>query len=197
MSIDPTIRKIFPGVATHEQMFVLMNQPPDGPMEDRVSGKAWAGRWFEILRQSYEEMFDLMPLRFFTAGTFAISELKAGSVGSVFFEIMIDGRRRWFHGYCNLGDHPSPEEMRAAIIEHEKAAVANLTREEKLDLIWSLTHDDFRGIAGALNPNARPVEHRGKRSILVYEPGVGTVLKLLENLTADEIADKLPHGPTI
>ncbi len=68
---------------------------------------------------------------------------------------------------------------------------SSLTRERKLDLIWSGTHPDFRGIAGKVNPAGRPAEHIGRRTILVYERGVGTVLKLLDELTDDEIACKL------
>lgn len=195
MTQDP-FRKIFGGVATRQQMFELFNRVPDCPFEDRMSGKAYEGQWFKIERESYESMLEILPPLFMRAGMFAMSELKAGFVGSVFFEIMIHGRNRWFTGYCNLGDRGSPDAMRAAIVEHERAAVANLSRDEALDLIWKRTHDDFRGIAGEFDPEAWPAEHRGKRTILAHEPGVGTVLKLLEDLTDDKIADRLPHGPT-
>jgi hypothetical protein len=70
----------------------------------------------------------------------------------------------------------------------------SLTRERKLDLIWSRTHADFRGIAGEVNPTGWSPEHLGQRTILVYETGVGTVLKLLDHLTDDEIAAKLPNS---
>lgn len=70
----------------------------------------------------------------------------------------------------------------------------SLTRERKLDLIWSRTHADFRGIAGEVNPTGWSPAHLGQRTILVYEPGVGTVLKLLDHLTDDEIAAKLPNS---
>jgi hypothetical protein len=68
----------------------------------------------------------------------------------------------------------------------------SLTRRSKLDLIWSRTHPDFRGIAGEVNPEAWRPEQLGRRTILAYKPGVGTVLKLLDDLTDDEIAAKLP-----
>ena len=110
---------------------------------------------------------------------------------------MIDGRNRWFTGYCDFSDHGSPDAMRAGIIGHEKASVAGLSREAKLKLIWARTPADYRGRAGQFDPDSWPTEHHGKRAILVYEPGVGTVQKLLENLTDDEIADRLPKGPTI
>lgn len=59
--------------------------------------------------------------------------------------------------------------------------------QERLEHIWSATHDDYRGYAGErLLP-----EHRGKRTILVYGRG-RTELKLLDNLTDEEIAAKLP-----
>ncbi|WP_336963703.1 DUF1419 domain-containing protein [Sphingobium aquiterrae] len=192
---DSPFRKIFDGVATREQMFQLFNRVPDAPVEDRISGRAYANQWFAIDEQSYEYMLELLPPLFMRAGMFAMSEFKVGSVTSVFFEI--DGLNRWFHGYCDLGDRRSSDAMRAAIIAHEKAALAGLTRAQKLDLIWSRTHSDFRGVAGDANPDAWPAEHIGKRTITVFEPGAGTVLKLLENLTDQEIADRLPKGPTI
>ncbi|WIW89619.1 DUF1419 domain-containing protein [Sphingobium sp. V4] len=197
MTQDPPFRKIFDGVVTREQMFELFNLVPDGPAEEIASGKAYANQWFEIRESEFELMFDRLPPLFLRAGMFAMSELKAGSIGLVFFDITIYGRSRWFTGYCDLGARSSPDAMRTAIIEHERAAVANLSRGDALDVIWEREGDDFRGLAGQFNPDAWPAEHHGKRTILVYEPGVGTVLKLLENLTDDEIADRLQHGPTI
>ncbi|MBS0503177.1 MAG: DUF1419 domain-containing protein [Proteobacteria bacterium] len=194
---DPPFKKIFNGIATRKQMFELFNRVPDCPLGDRISGKAYERQWFEIKRESYDSMLEILPPLFMRAGMFAMSELKAGSVGSVFFEIMIDGRNRWFTGYCDFSDHGSPDAMRAGIIGHEKASVAGLSREAKLKLIWARTPADYRGRAGQFDPDSWPTEHHGKRAILVYEPGVGTVQKLLENLTDDEIADRLPKGPTI
>jgi hypothetical protein len=136
-------------------------------------------------------MFDILPPLFMRTGIFGMSEFKAGNVTSVFFEITIRGRRRWFHGYCDLSDRQSPDRMRAAIHAFETRAFDSMTREEKLEAIWSLTHDDFKGIAGASNTSAWPPEHRGKRSILVNGGAQGTVLKLLEDLTDAEIDEKL------
>lgn len=122
MTQNPPFRKIFEGVATRERMFELFNRIPDCPFEDRASGKAYANQWFEIEHDSYEAMLEVLPPLFMRAGMFAMSELKAASIGSVFFGIMIDGRKRWFHGYCDLSDRRCPDAMRAAIIEHETAA---------------------------------------------------------------------------
>ncbi|MGE4410443.1 MAG: DUF1419 domain-containing protein [Sphingobium sp.] len=195
MTQAPPFRKIFDGVATHEQMFELFNRVPDCPYEDRISGKAFENSWFEIEGTSYEYMLEMLPPLFMRAGMFALSELKANFVGSVFFEIVI-GRTRWFTGYCNLGHRHSPDAMRAAIIEHETAGTASLSRDAKLDLIWERTPADYRGLAGEAAPDSWPPEHRGKRAILVHEPGVGTVQKLLEDLTDDEITARLPIAPT-
>ena len=122
MTQAPPFRKIFDGVATRSQMFELFNRVPDCPFEDRISGKAYENQWFEIESESYETMLELLPPLFMRAGMFAMSELRAGFVGTVFFDITI-GRNRWFTGYCNLGDRRSPDAMRAAIIAHETAAV--------------------------------------------------------------------------
>ncbi len=67
-----------------------------------------------------------------------------------------------------------------------------MTRDEKLELIWSRTPADHRGIAGDANPDARPIEHHGKRTIVVNRGDAETIPKLLEGLTDQEIEDMLP-----
>ncbi|RUW58803.1 hypothetical protein EOA31_37525, partial [Mesorhizobium sp. M4B.F.Ca.ET.049.02.1.2] len=81
----------------------------------------------------------------------------------------------------------APERMRAAIVERESWPVKAITHEERLEHIWSSTHDDYRGYAGE---DWLP-ELRGKRTLLVYVRG-RTVLKLLHDLSDEEIAAKLP-----
>ncbi|SCB53352.1 hypothetical protein GA0061099_10601, partial [Bradyrhizobium yuanmingense] len=63
-----------------------------------------------------------------------------------------------------------------------------MTHEERLEHIWSSTHDDYRGYAG----ERWPLALRGRRTVLVYAGQSGTVLKLLDDLTEAEIAAKLP-----
>ena len=77
----------------------------------------------------------------------------------------------------------APERTKQAIVERESRPVRAM-----LDHIWSSTHDDYRGHAGARWPAAM----KGKRTILVFCGGLGTVLKLLDDLTDEEIAAKLP-----
>jgi hypothetical protein len=78
--------------------------------------------------------------------------------------------------------------MRAAIIERESRPLKAMTREERLEHIWSSTHDDYRGYAGE-----RWAEHlRGERTVLLYGGQRGTMLMLLDRLTDAEIAAKLP-----
>lgn len=137
-------------------------------------------------------MLGLLPPLFQRTGMFGMSEYKAGNVTSVFFAIRIRSRERWFHGFCDLSDKRSPDAMRAAIIAHETGAVDSMTRQEKLEAIWSATHADFKGIAGETNPDAWPPEHHGKRTILTYVAGQGTALKLLEDLTDEEIDSRMP-----
>src|SRR3546814_16016706 len=89
-------------------------------------------------------MLGVLPPLFMRAGMFALSELKAGFVGSVFFDIdIIDGRRRWFTGYCNLGDRSSPPAMRTALIPHEAHALATLSHAPAPHLHWALTPATF------------------------------------------------------
>ncbi|MCO5066792.1 MAG: DUF1419 domain-containing protein [Rhizobiaceae bacterium] len=191
MSTHPPFRKVFEGVATRAQMFALFNRHRDTPGVDPLSGKPYAGQWFEISASEYRFMLDLLPPLFQRTGMFGMSEYKAGNVTSVFFAIRIRGRERWFHGFCDLSDKRSPDAMRAAIIAHETGAVDSMTREEKLEAIWSATHADFKGGAGEADPNAWPPEHHGKRTILVNAGEQGTVLKLLEALSDEEIDSRI------
>ncbi len=192
MSNHPPFRKVHAGVATHEQMFALFNRHRDEPDQDQLDGRLYAGEWFEITNTDYHFMLDLLPPLFRRTGMFGMSEYKAGYVTSVFFELRIRGRQRWFHGFCDMSDRSSPEIMRAAIIAHEIRATDSMTREEKLEAIWTATHEDFKGFAGDVKPDAWPEEDRGKRTIVVNGGAEGTILKLLEHLTDAEIEHLLP-----
>ena len=75
--------------------------------------------------------------------------------------------------------------MREAITARE--AAITITRTEKLEHIWSATHDDYRGYAGT----DWPADARGKRIVRVYQVS-SSILKLLDSLTDGEIAAKLP-----
>lgn len=188
MSNQPPFRKVFEGIATRTQMFALFNRHSDTPGVDTLSGKPYASEWFEIEASSYHFMLSLLPPLFQRTGMFGISEYKAGNVTSIFFAIRIRGRERWYHGFCDLSDKRSPDAMRAAITARETGAVDSMTREEKLEAIWSATPVDFRSIAG----EAWPPEHHGKRAMLTYVAGKGTTLKLLEDLTDEEIDSRMP-----
>lgn len=192
MTTHPPFRKVLDGVATREEMFQLFNHHRDNPDFDPLSGKPYAGEWFEIEATQYHFMLGLLPPLFQRTGMFGMSEYKAGNVTSVFFAIRIRGREHWFHGFCDLTDRQSPDKMRAAIIAHETGATDSMTREEKLEAIWNATHPDFKGIAGETNPEAWPPEHHGKRTILAYAVGQGTILKLLEDLSDEEIDIRMP-----
>ena len=192
MPTHPPFRKVFDGVSTREQMFQLLNRHKDTPDIDAISGTPYAGEYFEIAAEQYHFMLELLPPLFQRTGMFGMSEYKSGYVTSVFFAIRIRGRERWFHGFCDLSDKRSPDAMRAAIIAHETGAVDSMTRQEKLEAIWSATHPDFKGIAGGANPDAWPPEHHGKRTILINAGTQGTVLKLLEDLSDEEIDNRMP-----
>ncbi len=192
MTSHPPFRKVLDSVATREQMFQLFNRHKDTPGVDPISGTPYAGEYFEIAAEQYHFMLALLPPLFMRTGMFGMSEFKAGNVTSAFFAIRIRGRERWFHGFCDLSDKRSPDAMRAAIIAHETDAVDSMTREEKLEAIWSATHADFRGIAGKANLDAWGLEHHGKRTILVNAGRQGTVLKLLEDLCDEEIDIRMP-----
>ncbi|MBJ7408608.1 MAG: DUF1419 domain-containing protein [Bradyrhizobium sp.] len=189
MHTSPIVRKVFEGVATRHEMHRLFNRHRGHPaMAEEEAGHLFGGEWFEIAESEHEYMFDILPPLWMRADMFAMREFMTASVTSIFLSLSIDGQMRWFHGYCDLSDRASPERMKAAIIERESRPVRAMTREERLEHIWSCTHDDYRGYAGEHWPAAV----RGRRTVLVYAGQQGTGLKLLDDLTEMEIAAKLP-----
>ena len=189
MHTSLSIRKVFEGVATRHEMHRMFNRHRGNPaMAEGEALHLFAGEWFEIAESEHDSMLEILPPLWMRADMFAMREFMVGSVTSIFFALAIDGRRRWFHGYCDLSDRLSPDRMKAAIIERESRPVRAMTRDEQLEHIWSSTHDDYRGYAG----ERWPAVMRGKRTVLVYCGGRGTVLKLLDDLTDDEVSAKLP-----
>ncbi|PDT01444.1 hypothetical protein CO666_25455 [Rhizobium chutanense] len=189
MNLSPAIRKVFQGVASRQQMFRMFDR--HAQRSNRWEGDAsplYAGEWFEIGEAEHDYMFEILPPLWIRGAMFAMREFLTGSVTSVFFALRIDGDIRHFHGYCDLSDGQAVERMRVAIIERESRPVRAMTREERLEHIWSITADDYRGYAGDRWDEAV----RGKRTIMLYGGAVGSTLKLLDELTDDEIAAKLP-----
>ena len=78
--------------------------------------------------------------------------------------------------------------MRLEFIERDSLPVRAMTRDVRLEHIWSTTADDYRGYAGDRWPEAV----RGKRTLMFYGGKAGSTLKLLDDLTGEEIAAKLP-----
>ncbi len=189
MNTSPAIRKVYQGVADRHQMFRMFDRHAQRP--DRWNGDAtslYSGEWFEIRENEHDYMFEILPPLWIRGSLFAMREFLTGSITSVFFALRIDGTIRHFHGYCDLSDTSSVETMRLAITERETRPVRAMTRDERLDHIWSSTADDYRGYATDRWPHAS----RGKKTIILYGGAAGTTLKLLEDLTDDEIAAKLP-----
>jgi hypothetical protein len=183
------IRKVFQGVADRRQMFRMFDrhaQRPNRWVDD--ASAHYCGEWFEIGQVEHDDMFDILPPLWTRGEMFAMREYLTGSITSVFFTLTIDGRVRYFHGYCDLSDRSSPERMRDVIVERESRPVKAMTRAEKLEHIWSATDDDYRGYAGDSWPEA----DRGKRTVLFYGGRRGTSLMLLHDLSDEQIAAKLP-----
>ena len=184
-----TIRKIYEGVTTRQQMFSLFDRHAKRPNrweDDAVA--LYAGEWFEITEAERDYMFELLPPLWIRGSMFALREFLTGSVTSVFFALRIDGTIRHFHGYCDLSDLGFVEAMRLSIVERESRPVRSMTREERLEHIWSGTTDGYRGYASDRWPEAA----RGHRTVVLYGGPEGTFLKLLDDLTDNEIAAKLP-----
>jgi len=189
MHTSPTIRKVFEGVATRPEMYRMFNRHRGDPAMTKSDAQhLFAGEWFEIAEREHGYMLEILPPLWMRADMFAMREFLTGNVTSVFFSLCIDGHKRFFHGYCNLSDRGAPERMKQAIVERESRPIRAMTREERLEHIWSSTHDDYRGYAGP----GWPAALQGKRTVLVYCGGAGTVLKPLDDLSDDEIAAKLP-----
>ena len=182
------IRKVYQGTADRRQMFRMFDRHAQRPNRfEGADGNLYSGEWFELAEAEHDYMFNILPPLFMNGEMFAMREFLTESVTSVFYTLRIDGRTRYFHAYCDLAQSRSPVEMRDAIVERESWPVKAMTRAERLEHVWSATHDEYRGYAGE---RFLP-ELRGKRTILVY--GLGTTeLKLVDDLSDDEIAAKLP-----
>lgn len=184
-----TIRKIYFGIADRRQMFRLFDRHAQRPNRwENDDSALFAGEWFEIARAEHDYMLDLLPPLWMRGEMFAMREFLTESITSVFFTLRINGKARYFHAYCDLAQIRSPVEMRDAIVERESWPMKAMTRLERVEHVWSATDDEYRGYAGErFLPG-----HRGKRTILVY--GLGTTeLKLLDDLTGEELAAKLPE----
>ncbi|MFC3727072.1 DUF1419 domain-containing protein [Neoaquamicrobium sediminum] len=188
MTLLAPIRKIYFGIADRHQTFRLFDRHagrPDRWQDD--DGALYAGEWFEIAQAQHDYMLEILPPLWMRGEMFAMREFLTGSITSVFYTLSINGVKRYFHAYCNLFDPRSVHAMRDAIVERERRPVKAITRDERIEHIWSATHDDYRGYAGA---DFRP-EHRGKRTVIVYgKPG--TRFELLESLTDQQVSEKLP-----
>lgn len=187
MTLSP-IRKIYQGIADRHQMFRMFGRHAQRPNRWNGDDSAlYNGEWFELGESEHDYMFEILPPLWMRGDMFAMREFLTGSITSVFFTLSIDGRTRYFHGYCDLADASSPQQMRTAIIERETRPIRAMTREERLEHIWSSTADDYRGYADF----QFPVSKRCRRKITMFGTGAINV-KLLEDLTDAEISAKLP-----
>ena len=187
--MHPTpIRKVFQGVADRRQMFRLFDRHAQRPTRWSDDARLlFSGEWFEIGAVEHEYMLNILPPLWMKPEMFALREFLTGSITSVFFALSIDRSMRCFHGYCDLSDKGSPERMRAAIIARESRPLKAMTRQERLEHIWSETSDGYRGYAQENWPEG----NRGKRFVVFRHDGVREQ-NLLESLTDAEIAAKLP-----
>lgn len=189
MQTSQPFNKVFQGVANRYQMFQIFNRHSEAPANGpRHCACPYTGEWFEITEADYHYMFEILPPLFVRGGMFAMREFQSGSVTSVFWALSIDETIRWFHGYCDLSDKGSPDNLRAAIVARESHPVRAMTRHERLEHIRSSTHGDYRGYAG--QRFAAP--KRGERTVLFCGGRQAMTLKLLDELSDDDIAAKLP-----
>ncbi|TGT27546.1 DUF1419 domain-containing protein, partial [Mesorhizobium sp. M4B.F.Ca.ET.169.01.1.1] len=95
------------------------------------------GEWFEIARAEHDYMLDILPPLWMCGDMFALREFLTESVTSVFYTMRIDGRARYFHAYCDLSQACSRDETRDVIVKRESWPVKAMTREERLEHMWS------------------------------------------------------------
>jgi hypothetical protein len=111
--IPSSIRKVYQGAADRRQMFRMFDRHAQRPTRSHDDAtQLYSGEWFEIGRVEHDYMFEVLPPLWMRADMFAMREFLAGSVTSIFFELKIDERVRYFHGYCDLGDRQWAEQMR-------------------------------------------------------------------------------------
>lgn len=183
------IRKVYQGVADRRQTFRMFDrhaQRPDRWQND--DSALFIGEWFELRQSDHDYMLNILQPLWMRPDMFAMREFLTGSVTSVFFSLAIDGVVRHFHGYCDLADGGSPERMKAAIVERETRPVRAMTREERLEHIWSATEDGYRGYADERFPAAQ----RGQRVVMMCASWQARTFRLLDQLTDAEVSAKLP-----
>ncbi|SDN38271.1 DUF1419 domain-containing protein [Ensifer sp. YR511] len=189
MSCHSQPRKIFEGVACRHEFYALLSRHNQSPFdEERLSGRRYAGEWFEVTEEDHDRMFEILPPLFMRGDHFAMREFLAQSITSVFFTLKIDGRFRWFHAYGDLAAACSINRIRAAIIDRESRSVRSMSRAEKLEHIWSITGPDFRAFAD----QCFAADFAGRRILMVFPAVQGKIWKLIDDLTDEEIAAKLP-----
>ena len=189
MTLSTTIRKVYQGVTDRRQMYRLFDRHAQRPNRfEGDSAHLYAGEFFEIARVEHDYMFELLPPLWMRYGMFVLREFLTGSVTSVFFTLSIDGRIRYFHGYCDLSDRSSPDRMRSEIVERETRPVPSMTRAERIEHIWSATEDEYRGYADWRYPR----RNCGERIVMVFGRDRSRDFVLLEQLTDQQIAAKLP-----
>ncbi|AVA24405.1 DUF1419 domain-containing protein [Rhizobium sp. NXC24] len=119
-----SIRKVFQGIATRQQMFRMFDRHAQRP--DRSDGDASPLRWRMVRdrRGRADYMFEFLPPLWIRGSLFAMREFLTGRVTSVFFALRIDEAIRYFHGYCNLSEKASVDTMRVAIMAREAEPAA-------------------------------------------------------------------------
>lgn len=133
-------------------------------------------------------MFEILPPLWMRGEMFAMREFMAGSITSVFFALWMNGRIRYFHGYCDMLVKGSAERLRDTILARERQPELAISRAEQLDHIWSTMPADYRGYAG----EGWLEQHRDKPTILINGGAQGAVLTLLEDLSPQQLQRLTP-----
>ncbi len=189
-------RKVFQGVAKRTDMFRMFDRHAKRP--NRFGGDqsaTYAGEWFEIDETSTVTC-STSCRRFGCGPDLAMREFMTGSVTLVFYAIRIDDAVRYFHTYCDLSIQTLSRRCARRYLDRETRPVRAMSRENGSNISGARPRTTI-AVTGDLWP--KPVQ--GRRTVMLYGGKEGTLLKLLETLTDDEIAAKLPvhlrHLPTV
>ncbi len=71
----PQTRKVLEGIASRQQMYALWNRHSQAPFDnDRMTGRCYAGEWFEVTERDHDRMFEILPPLFYRGDMFAMRD---------------------------------------------------------------------------------------------------------------------------
>ena len=190
MQTSHSFRKVFQGVATRYEMFQIFNRHSEAPFDKpRHSGSIYAGEWFEIREADHDYMFEILPPLFVRGDLFAMREFQAGNVTSVFLALTIDGSLPLVP---RLLRSVRQELSRASPRSDHRTRIPSCPGDDARGAAWSISGAAPMATIAAMPVSGLRASKRGQRTVLFCGGRQAMTLKLLDELSDDEIAAKLP-----